>query len=152
MTASALTRAHIQQVINRIEDILIPGVVVVTGTTRGQSSSFHKLCSISQSRWRFILAAYSVQYHNHVITQRELLMILVNVERSLIRSHDPLPSRIFRFPILLDDPISQEAVAEYARTVRDSAVYLPDNMDYIAKSNGVCDRQTAARSIVACPQ
>lgn len=82
----------------------------------------------------------------------ELLQILINIESSLIRSHDPLPSRIFKFPILLEDPISKAAVVEYAETVRSSAVYLPDNMDYIASSNGICDRETASKSIVACPQ
>jgi hypothetical protein len=38
MTASALMRSHVQQVINRIHDIEIPGVVCVTGTTRGEES------------------------------------------------------------------------------------------------------------------
>jgi urea carboxylase len=77
---------------------------------------------------------------------------LVNIENSLVKPHDPLPSRIFKFPVLLEDPIFKVAVADYTATVRSSAVYLPDNMDYIAKSNGVCDRETASRSIVACPQ
>lgn len=36
MTASALMRSHVQQVINRIHDIEIPGVICVTGTTRGE--------------------------------------------------------------------------------------------------------------------
>lgn len=36
-------------------------------------------------------------------------------------------------------------------TVRDSATYLPDNMEYIARANGV-DNQTATQSIVGCKQ
>jgi urea carboxylase len=81
-----------------------------------------------------------------------MLQSLIQLEQSVVKSHDPLPSRIFNFPILLDDPLSKAAVADYVATVRDSAVYLPDNMDYIAKANGVSDRETASRSILACPQ
>jgi urea carboxylase len=36
--------------------------------------------------------------------------------------------------------------------IRDSAVYLPDNMTYIAKANGVADPKVAKRSILACRQ
>jgi urea carboxylase len=81
-----------------------------------------------------------------------MLDLLIQLEQSLGQSHQPLPSRIFRFPILLDDPLSKQAVAEYMKTIRSSAVYLPDNMDYIAKANGVKDRDEAVKSIVACPQ
>lgn len=81
-----------------------------------------------------------------------MLDALVALEQSLAKSHEPLPSRLFKLPILLDDPISKAAVADYMATVRDSATYLPDNMAYIAKANGVDDVAAAARSIVACPQ
>lgn len=77
---------------------------------------------------------------------------LVQLEETVGATHEPLPSRIFKFPILLDDPISKAAVADYAATVRDSAVYLPSNMEYIAKANAVKDAETAAKSFVACPQ
>ncbi|KAJ9102817.1 hypothetical protein QFC20_004924 [Naganishia adeliensis] len=86
------------------------------------------------------------------ITQKQLLQKLVELEETVGGTHEPLPSRIFKFPILLDDPISKAAVADYAATVRDSAVYLPSNMEYIAKANAVKDAETAAKSFVACPQ
>jgi hypothetical protein len=86
------------------------------------------------------------------ITQRQLLQKLIDLEQTVGASHEPLPSRIFKFPILLDDPVSKAAVADYAATVRDSAVYLPSNMEYIAKANAVKDAETVAKSLVACPQ
>jgi allophanate hydrolase subunit 1 len=56
---------------------------------------------------------------------------------------------VFRFPLLLDDPLAKAAVEEYIAKVRDSAVYLPDNVEYIAKANGVDD---GSRSLFACRQ
>jgi urea carboxylase len=93
-----------------------------------------------------------VQYESLKTTQSTMLYSLIRLEQSVVKSHDPLPSRIFNFPLLLNDPLSKAAVADYVATVRDSAVYLPDNMDYIAKANGVSDRDTAAKSLVACRQ
>ncbi|WVR06187.1 urea carboxylase [Kwoniella sp. DSM 27419] len=130
MTADGLLRAHIQHRINKLNAGAINGVICVIGTTR----------------------AYCVQFDSLKTNQKDLLRALVDMEESLGTSDAPLPSRIFRFPILLDDPLAKKAVSDYIETVRDSAVYLPDNMEYIAKANGVSDRDTAARSIVACPQ
>jgi urea carboxylase len=81
-----------------------------------------------------------------------MLKTLIDLESSLGRVDTPIPSRVFHFPILLDDPSSRAAVDDYIKTVRDSAVYLPDNMEYIAKANGSSDRDATARSIVACRQ
>ncbi|WRT67558.1 uncharacterized protein IL334_004530 [Kwoniella shivajii] len=130
MTASALTRAHIQHRLNGLNSGDVKGVVAVIGCAR----------------------SYCVQFDSLRTTQKDMLRRLIDLEESLGSSPQPLPSRIFKFPILLDDPLSKKAVTDYMETVRDSAVYLPDNMDYIAKANGVSDRDTAAKSIVACPQ
>jgi hypothetical protein len=59
---------------------------------------------------------------------------------------------LFKFPLLLDDPLAKKAVEEYMTKLRDSAVYLPDNMAYIANANGISDTQVAKRSILACRQ
>lgn len=130
MTASALTRAHIQQVLLRIRGGKeVKGVIASTGTTR----------------------AYSVEFDPLETTQDEMLQQLLAVERSVVNAHDLIPSRLFRFPILFDDPVSKQAVRDYMATVRDSAIYLPDNQEYIAKANGV-DVEQASKSIVSCPQ
>ncbi|KAK4689029.1 urea carboxylase, partial [Tremellales sp. Uapishka_1] len=130
MTAGALTRAHIQHRINRLNDRTVAGVVAVIGAAR----------------------SYCVQFDSLRTVQKDMLGRLVDLEKSLGTSREPLPSRIFKFPILLDDPVSKEAVTDYMETVRSSAVYLPDNMEYIAKANGITDCIAAAKSIVACPQ
>ncbi|WWD21796.1 urea carboxylase [Kwoniella shandongensis] len=130
MTATALTRAHIQHRINRLNDGTVKGVVAVIGAAR----------------------SYCVQFDSLATTQKEMLQSLISLEASLGTSDLPLPSRIFKFPILLDDPLSKAAVTDYMNTVRSSAVYLPDNMEYIAKANGVEDVEFAKRSITTCPQ
>ncbi|WWC70564.1 urea carboxylase [Kwoniella pini CBS 10737] len=130
MTAKALTRAHIQHRLNNINSGEVEGIIAVIGCAR----------------------SYCVQFDSLKTTQKEMLHRLVELEESLGSSLEPLPSRIFKFPILLDDPLSKKAVTDYMATVRDSAVYLPDNMEYIAKANGINDRETAAKSVVTCPQ
>ncbi|OCF62234.1 urea carboxylase [Kwoniella mangroviensis CBS 10435] len=131
MIANVLTRVHIQHRLNKIDSGEVKGVVAVIGCAR----------------------SYNVQFDPLVTTQKEMLARLIALEEELeSASHSPLPSRLFRFPILLDDPLSKKAIQHYMATVRDSAVYLPDNMKYIAKANGVKDRDTALKSIVTCPQ
>ncbi len=81
-----------------------------------------------------------------------MLQSLIRLEKSLSSSNEAIPSRIFQFPVLLEDPISKQAVKDYMETARSSAVYLPDNMEYIARANGIDSREKASRSLVACPQ
>ena len=53
------------------------------------------------------------------------------------------PSREITFPIVPDDPWCQEAIDRYARTTRDKAVYVPSNVDYLARNNGLDSKQDA---------
>ncbi|KAG6836661.1 hypothetical protein H0H93_005208 [Arthromyces matolae] len=48
-----------------------------------------------------------------------------------------IPGRRISFPIVLDDPWSKEALSRYMQTIRSSAVYLPSNIDYLARNNGI---------------
>ena len=41
------------------------------------------------------------------------------------------------FPIVLDDKWTKDALERYSRSVRDEAVYLPSNVDYLARNNGL---------------
>ena len=47
------------------------------------------------------------------------------------------PGRKITFPVVLDDRWSREALARYMRAVRDAAVYLPSNIEYLARNNGL---------------
>jgi len=74
-----------------------------------------------------------------VISQAEALAVLLGVECSLPDSVSDLqfPGRKITFPIVLDDQWSDDALRRYMRTTRDSAVYLPSNIDYLARNNGL---------------
>lgn len=140
MTTNALTRAHIQNIVNRIHDGAIQGVTALNDCARG---------GYAQSK---LTAAFNVEFDCLQTTQKDMLAALVALEQSLVKSHASIPSRLFKLPILFDDPISKAAVADYMATVRDSATYLPDNAEYIAKANAVDDVNVATRSILECPQ
>jgi urea carboxylase len=99
-----------------------------------------------------LISAYSVQFDAMTISQGDLLQRLVDLEHRLGTQHRCIPGRLFKFPLLLDDPLAKQAIAEYMTKLRNSAVYLPDNMSYIANANGVEDATVAKRSILACRQ
>jgi hypothetical protein len=74
-----------------------------------------------------------------VISQADVLAVLLNAERSLPDSASDLrfPGRKITFPIILDDQWCRDALQRYMRTTRNSAVYLPSNVDYLARNNGL---------------
>lgn len=59
---------------------------------------------------------------------------------------EQLPSRRVRLPLAFDDAVTRAAVERYAATIRASAPWLPSNVDFLARLNGV-DRD-AIRSIL----
>lgn len=49
-----------------------------------------------------------------------------------------LPSRLVHLPVVFDDSVSRETIARYVRSSgRSKAVYLPSNIDYLAKASGL---------------
>lgn len=57
--------------------------------------------------------------------------------------------RRLTFPIVLDDQWSREALARYMGSIRDKAVYLPSNIDYLAKNNGFASSEQVLTALVA---
>ncbi|KAH7886782.1 allophanate hydrolase subunit 2-domain-containing protein [Phlebopus sp. FC_14] len=74
-----------------------------------------------------------------VISQRGVLDLLVEVDESLPDNmlDVEFPGRKISFPIVLDDQWNREALERYMSTTRDKAVYLPSNIDYLARNNGL---------------
>lgn len=46
-------------------------------------------------------------------------------------------ARRLTFPIVLDDRWGKEALEKYMRTARSEASYLPSNVEYLARNNGL---------------
>lgn len=74
-----------------------------------------------------------------MISQPDLLAALVDVEASLPDTMENMtfPGRKITFPVVLDDSWNHEALERYMRSIRDEAVYLPSNIEYLAKNNGL---------------
>ncbi|KAG2155228.1 allophanate hydrolase subunit 2-domain-containing protein [Suillus bovinus] len=91
--------------------------------------------------WTFAPCIRSTMCHYDpsVICQDDVLAILLNTERSLPDSASDLhfSGRKITFPIVLDDRWCRDALQRYMQTSRNSAVYLPSNIDYLARNNGL---------------
>ncbi|THH06190.1 hypothetical protein EW145_g4258 [Phellinidium pouzarii] len=95
-----------------------------------------------------------VHYDSVQIKQSDLLSLLINVEESLPVSTEEMqfPGRKLIFPIVLDDKWNKEAVLRYMRSTREKASYLPSNIDYLARNNGVeGGSEEALRLLVSSP-
>ncbi|KAF4580527.1 hypothetical protein EYR38_003126 [Pleurotus pulmonarius] len=84
------------------------------------------------------------------ISQSAVLGILSSALSRLPAAVDEMefPSREVTFPIVPDDPWCQEAIDKYARTTRDKAVYVPSNVDYLARNNGLDSEQDALSKLI----
>ncbi|KAJ3813892.1 urea carboxylase [Lentinula aff. lateritia] len=85
------------------------------------------------------------------ITQSEVLTILAEAARALPNSVTNLyfPGRRFTFPLVLNDQWCNDAILQYMKTIRNNAVYLPSNVEYLAQNNGLGSSQVALKKIIA---
>ena len=82
--------------------------------------------------------ALLIYYNGLKIPQKELVTYLTNLEAQFgDLSQAKVPSRIFKLPITFDNPKETDAIKRYMETQRPYASYLPDNMDFVAKNNGL---------------
>ena len=79
-----------------------------------------------------------IYYNGLKLPRVRLLGHLLNLETQLgDLSRAKVPSRIFKMPITFDSPKETDAIKRYMETQRPYASYLPDNMDFVAKNNGL---------------
>ncbi|KAI8976308.1 urea carboxylase [Trametes punicea] len=92
-----------------------------------------------------------VHFDPLLTSQSALLDALVDVEASLPASVESLtfPGRKITFPVVLDDKWNREALEKYMRSIRDKAVYLPSNIEYLARNNGLNSAEEALRLLVS---
>ncbi|KAI0808367.1 urea carboxylase [Fomes fomentarius] len=85
-----------------------------------------------------------------VISQSDVLSALIEAEATLPASVDSLtfPGRRITFPVVLDDRWSREALEKYMRSIRASAAYLPSNVEYLARNNGLESAEEALKLLV----
>ena len=73
---------------------------------------------------------------------QNLLKILHEVEIQLpIPDEIEVPSRIIELPLAFNGPSVKDAVSYYMESVRNTAPYLPDNIEFIRRANGLKDAE-----------
>lgn len=79
-----------------------------------------------------------VNYDSRVISQRALVDALLEIERSLPPVGEmKVATRIIRLPLAFEDDATLDAVARYRQSVRDTAPWLPNNVEFIRRINGL---------------
>ncbi|KAL4873030.1 hypothetical protein BDV12DRAFT_182654 [Aspergillus spectabilis] len=108
--------------------------------------TFHILSFIEQHRLAPIpnvleltpgVRSIHIQLQSH-FSLSQVLDSLVSHEVALgtqLRSH--LPSRIVHLPLAFNDEKSRKAIARYTSTIRSSAPYLPSNIEFLQRLNGL---------------
>ncbi|KAJ7641859.1 allophanate hydrolase subunit 2-domain-containing protein [Roridomyces roridus] len=89
-------------------------------------------------------------YDPTIISQAAVLALILKADGMLPDSMNDMifPGRRLTFPIVLDDQWSREALQRYMGSIRDKAVYLPSNVDYLARNNGFEDKEDVLGKLV----
>lgn len=82
-----------------------------------------------------------VRYDSQHISQSQLLTLLLGLEKQLGDvTKLKIPSRIVHLPMAFEDSATLAAVERYKETVRADAPWLPNNVDFIQRTNGLAHR------------
>lgn len=89
-----------------------------------------------------------VRYDSLSISQQTLVALLLEVEGNIGDvSRMKVPSRIVYLPMAFEDSATLDAVSRYTDTVRATAPWLPNNVDFIQRINGLPDREAVKDTI-----
>ncbi|MBQ1783239.1 MAG: urea carboxylase [Gammaproteobacteria bacterium] len=79
-----------------------------------------------------------IHYDSRVIHQRLLIDALLALEEQLPPVAEMrIPTRVVRLPLAFEDSATLDAVARYRQSVRDTAPWLPSNVEFIRRINGL---------------
>ncbi|WP_313117828.1 urea carboxylase [Ectopseudomonas guguanensis] len=83
-----------------------------------------------------------LRYDSRVLHQRTLLEHLLRLEHQLGDVAElKVPTRIVHLPMAFEDSATLAAVERYRETVRSEAPWLPNNVDFIQRANGLASRE-----------
>ena len=89
-----------------------------------------------------------VHYDSRVIAQAELVERLIAMEGRLPTLEGvKVPSRIVHLPLAFEDAATLGAVQRYRETVKAEAPWLPNNVDFIQRINGLDSREAVRRTV-----
>ncbi|OAA55168.1 Allophanate hydrolase subunit 2 [Cordyceps fumosorosea ARSEF 2679] len=94
-----------------------------------------------------------VQYDGFTISQARLVEAIKHVLRADVESPSQLStklsSRHIRLPMVFDDKVNRASVERYIATQRPTASYLPDPVEFIARSNGLQSKQEVLDKVLS---
>ncbi|MES1941883.1 urea amidolyase [Salinisphaera sp. T5B8] len=91
-----------------------------------------------------------VNYDGQRIHQDALIEALLAIEAELPEVDDlKLPTRVLHLPLAFEDSATLDAVSRYRQSVRDTAPWLPNNVDFIQRINGLETREAVQETILS---
>jgi urea carboxylase len=99
-----------------------------------------------------LCTAVMIQFDAKVITQQKLLETVQKLERSIEATTDiKIPCRELYLPVVFDHPDIAASEQRYMETNRPTAVYLPDNVEYLRTNNGLSTRRQTFETLLNSP-
>jgi allophanate hydrolase subunit 1 len=93
-----------------------------------------------------------IQFNPRIISQQDLLQVLQKAETSIQASTDiKIPCREIYLPVVFDHPDIAASEKRYIETNRPTAVYLPDNVEYLRTNNGLSTRRETFETLLKSP-
>ncbi|MCJ8139104.1 urea carboxylase [Falsirhodobacter halotolerans] len=87
------------------------------------------------------IRSLQINYDGRVIHQRDLIARLLAVEETLTdTSTMKVPTRVIHLPMAFEDSATLDAQTRYRETVRATAPWMPNNVDFIQRINGLSAR------------
>ncbi|MEJ5064362.1 urea carboxylase [Erwinia sp. MYb375] len=89
-----------------------------------------------------------IRYDSQILSQKQLMTLLLQLEKNLGDvTQMRVPSRIVHLPMAFEDSATLGAVERYSETVRASAPWLPNNVDFIQRINGLSSREAVSQTL-----
>jgi urea carboxylase len=93
-----------------------------------------------------------IQFDPKAITQHDLLQIVHKAESTIPATTDiKIPCREIYVPVVFDHPDIAASEKRYIETNRPTAVYLPDNVEYLRTNNGLSTRRETFETLLKSP-
>ncbi len=84
------------------------------------------------------LRSILIHYDGLKLELNRLIGILKTIEKTLPNPEEvEIPSRKIKLPIAFHDKWTKESVERYMNLIRETGPYLPDNIEFVARANGL---------------
>ncbi|KAI0439813.1 urea carboxylase [Xylaria telfairii] len=88
------------------------------------------------------ISSTMIEYDPLEISQQQLLNRVNEIHSQIDTTVNvPISCREVRLPLVMDHPEIEQCIRRYMETTRNKAAYLPDNVEYIRKNNGLSTRR-----------